>query len=374
MVRLINFIFGMRSLPAIVLSIKQNRQLFYIIASALLFIFFIQFVGWSFISQTIVYKTFEHGFSDLTGTLSVFLSQILGYHATYQSISSEFILSTRSVKLIIPSDAFKFYFIAFLSLVLVPGRYFENTAYVIFSLIFLIIRAAIINAIKLLYFNQIHNILLLLLEPLIFMPLFFIIVYILKNNPTLRILFDKMNQRFSHSLRFSFTSIILMVMLITPLPRVIFTYMNGGIMEFITHKTLNLSRFFLHIFNYNNVTISGKTIFLDHYWIQLEHPCLGIGIFTIISILIFSCKSHWLNKMVYFVILSPILTIANGIRIALLLIYFKQNFGLVNINLRELHDNSSNIIYLIAFALFLLYLFWFQDIDLVGFKKRYSLR
>ena len=350
--------------------LKNHRQQLFLFLFVLFLVLLIEFIGWRYIIQSNGYDIFQHAFSEITGFLSVGFSQILGYHTTYESIGSLFILSTRRIHPIIPIDAFKFYFIAFLCLILVPKKNVSNIVYVLITIVFLIIRATIISTIKLLYFNQVHNILLLLLEPMIFLPMFFIVLYILKNNSMLRILYDKINQGFNHTLSIKFTTMIILVILITPLPRVFLTYMNGGILEFITNQTLILSRLILHAFNYANVNILGKTIYLDNYWIQLENPCLGIGIFTVIAILIFSVKSVWVNKLIFFILLFPALTVVNALRIALLLMYFKHNFGFGYINLRELHDTSSNIIYLVAFGLFILYLYWFQNIDILKFKKK----
>ena len=352
-----------------ILFYKQNKQQFLFLLFVLFIILITLTIGWSVFSKTDAYRIFDQSIKDVTGNLSILFAQFLGYRTEYIQGNSQLIFINKIIHPVIPIEAFKFYFIAFCCLFLVHGEYIFKSLIILSTILFVIIRAVLISTISLLFFNQIHFIWLLFLEPLIFVPIFFVVVYVLKNNPLINILLKKINSRFNENLQFRFTTVILMVIIITPMPRIILTYLNGGILDFITNQTLIISRQILHLFDFKNVIISGKTIYLDHYWIQLENPCLGIGIFTIISILIFSLKGNWLNKTVYFIMLFPFLTFINGIRIAILLIYFQKNFGSHGINLRQLHDTSSNIIYFTAFALFVLYLFWFRDIKLSSNKR-----
>ena len=135
----------------------------------------------------------------------------------------------------------------------------------------------------------------------------------------------------------------------------------------LTNLVLYLSNFILHGIGYASYSV-GRYIFLGKNWVFLANSCLGIGLIATFIFLIFIIKSNWINKILYMLVGTLFIILMNALRISLLLVYVYKNNGNYSLSV-EVHDLSNYFFYVIVFVLFLLYVYWFQNIHF-GRKKK----
>jgi exosortase/archaeosortase family protein len=125
-----------------------------------------------------------------------------------------------------------------------------------------------------------------------------------------------------------------------------------GIVSFI----LLISKFFIGLTG-KSAEVSGRFIHLENNWIDLEYPCIGLGVFTLVAVLIFATKGNFKFKMIYLSGFAFVYLIFNALRLAVLLIYINNTYHEIGLNKLELHDNATYFMYVVAFAGFMGY--WF---------------
>lgn len=135
----------------------------------------------------------------------------------------------------------------------------------------------------------------------------------------------------------------------------------------LTNLILYLSNNILHAIGYASYSV-GRYIFLEKNWVFLANSCLGIGLIATFIFLIFIIKSNWINKILYMLVGTLFIILMNALRISLLLVYVYKNNGNYSLSV-EVHDLSNYFFYVIVFVLFLLYVYWFQNIHF-GRKKK----
>lgn len=135
----------------------------------------------------------------------------------------------------------------------------------------------------------------------------------------------------------------------------------------LTNLILYLSNNILHAIGYASYSV-GRYIFLEKNWVFLANSCLGIGLIATFIFLIFIIKSNWINKILYMLVGTLFIILMNALRISLLLVYVYKNNGNYSLSV-EVHDLSNYFFYVIVFVLFLLYIYWFQNIHF-GRKKK----
>jgi exosortase/archaeosortase family protein len=258
-------------------------------------------------------------------------------------------------------SSYRFYLAAFFLLFIVPVRDYKYSLLILASsLILIALRAASITIIQLVYPHDM--ILLLWIDPIIYIPMFAIILFVANRTPLLRALYNKINDKFSPLLIISLPQLVLLLLLLTPLPRVILNYLDKTIINGLVKMTLEISKALLNYFGYQTI-VTSNFIFLGKFWLRLEQPCLGIGVVTIIWILINSVRGKWYNKFVFLTIFSILFVIMNSIRLSVLLVFIQNTYS-SGLNKIELHDSITYFMYLFAFISFLAYYFWFQDVKL----------
>ena len=135
----------------------------------------------------------------------------------------------------------------------------------------------------------------------------------------------------------------------------------------LTNLILYLSNNILHAIGYASYSV-GRYIFLEKNWVFLANSCLGMGLIATFIFLIFIIKSNWINKILYMLVGTLFIILMNALRISLLLVYVYKNNGNYSLSV-EVHDLSNYFFYVIVFVLFLLYIYWFQNIHF-GRKKK----
>jgi exosortase/archaeosortase family protein len=348
--------------------ILQNKQQLLRLLFILLLIIWISFFGWSYITSTNAYGTIVLFLTDITGHITSALTLLTRDSATYNSASGQLISSSQlRFSPVMPVGAYFYYIIAFTLLLAVPIKKLPSALILALStVVFIVIRAALITYIR--YQTEGHLILLSGLEPLIYFPFIVIIWFVLTSNSFLAVFYQYLQKLFEPHLIISINKLVVLLLLLTPVPRIIMTYFNSASpMNALTKFTLEISRVFLELLGYLP-HIETKLISLDRFWIQLEHPCLGVGVFTIIAILIGSTKSPLINKLLYIPLAFVAMTAMNSIRLSLLLIYLQSARDNM-LDLVTLHDYATYFMYAVAFALYILYVYLIQDIKLSFTKK-----
>ena len=338
--------------------IQQNKRQF-LLLSLVLLIVCIELLNWQYVTQTLAYKGLDLAYTNSTGQLSVWIANLLGQFPTFDYLTCHLSLNDNVKSLVMPTESYRFYLLGFILLLLVPIKEYKYSfLLLVTSLLFIALRAASISIIQLIYPQDM--ILLLWIDPLIYIPMFVIILFVSEKNQLIKPLYDRICALFKPLLIVSLPTLILILLLVTPIPRVVLNYLDRGIIDGLTTMTLEISKIMLRWFGYETV-VATKFIFLGKFWLQLEQPCLGIGVATIVWIMIVLIKSHWLNKAIFLIIFSLLFVIMNSIRLSVLLLVIKRTY-LTGINKVELHDNITYFIYLFAFMSLLVFYYWFQDI------------
>lgn len=336
---------------------NQHLRLFlWVIAFCIIAYLFL----WPLVEKTYFIKVF----AIFTGKLVVAISSVLGYSVLFDGVSGKVQSSEKIINLVLPVGAYSFYFITLILFLLVPLKnYLSIIGLCVFTFLFLALRAASITTIFLLYKGQVHGILPLFLDPLVYIPMFFSLLFILKNNATLYFHYQRLERLFSQIINIPLQHVILFLILIPPLPRVLLTYINVDIINSIVTFTLNGSQFILKLLGFNAI-VTTKYLILNQQSIQLENPCLGLGVVTIIYIFIFVIKANWLNKVVFLALFTTFFSLMNSFRLAMTLIYIQDVSNLTKYDRVTIHDAITYFMYLVAFGSLIFFHFWFQDVNL----------
>jgi exosortase/archaeosortase family protein len=338
--------------------LQQNKRQLLLLSFIFLLVCF-GVICWQLLIQTSIYQYSIACFAKVTGRLTVLISNLLGQYPIFEPLTYHLSFNGKFHSLIMPTASYRFYFIGFLLLFVVPIKdYKYSLLLIVSSLAFIALRASAITIIQVIYPQDI--ILLLWIDPLIYIPMFAIILFVSNRNQIIKPLFDKVCSQFKPLLNVSLPILILLLLLVTPIPRVILNYLALNAIDELTTMTLKISKIVLGWFSYETV-ITTRFIFLGKFWLRLEQPCLGIGVVTLVWILVGCIKSKWLNKLIFLIFFSLLFVVMNSIRLSVLLIIIKKTY-LTGLNKMELHDNITYVMYLFAFVSFLIYYFWFQDI------------
>lgn len=318
---------------------------------------FVLFVGWDKVLNSEAYQSFTEIYNNFTAKIATNFGSVLGIEIKYYAESSLISTDSHSTKLMMPVDGYKYFLIGFSFLVLVPLRNWNSTISIfIFILLFLALRAGFVTFMLLIYKNTIHNIILLWVDPTIFIAMLILGVYIVKHNLLLSHIYLNIEQQLSESLTISLSNLLFLLIVIPPLPRVIFTYIHSDIMPGIVSFILYISKFFIELTG-KTAEVSGRFIHLDNNWIDLEYPCIGLGVFTLVAVLIFAIRGNFTKKILYLSNFAFIYLLLNALRLSVLLMYINKTYNEIGLNKVELHDNATYFMYVVAFAGFMGY--WF---------------
>ena len=140
------------------------------------------------------------------------------------------------------------------------------------------------------------------------------------------------------------------------------------IVVYLTEIILFFSNAILWLTGYAEAYSWEKYILLKNYWLFLDSNCLGVGLMVVFTLLIGSIRSNLANKLIYIVGGLLFIIMMNSIRIVIILLYIYENQIPAPL-IKDYHDLSNNIFYVVVFFVILLYINWFQFINLRGTKK-----
>lgn len=334
---------------------KAERKQLILFLLILSFGFIVLFFGWDLIVGTEIYHLFNLVYNGFVAKIVINTGVVFGYPIIYDSHVGLLTCESAVSRLVMPVESYKYLFTGFLLFVLQNVKAWRSyTPVFIFVLLFVAIRAALISYIMLVYKGIIHSTLLVWLDPAIFIALYVLAMQFVNNNYFLHKLYIQLELRFSHILNISFAKLILLLIIIPPLPRVIFTYLHSDILPFIVNFILSISKFFLGLFG-RNAIIDGQLIYLENNWVDLEYPCIGIGVFTLVAVLILSIRDKLSFKLIYLSVFAVIYMIINGVRLGVLLLYIFNTYHEIGLDKLLLHNYATYFMYVMAFAGFALY-------------------
>ncbi len=330
---------------------------------------FLLILKWESISNSFFFEEFNQFFDNFTGKLTVYISKIFNSELIYSFDTRLLHYNSNSIKLQLPYNSYKYFFIAFLFLFMLPVKEWKSIFLVVILVLLLVsFRAAFIGLIDLKYFgvfkHDFRRVFLVWLEPSINIAVFAIFASILYYNNLLNNVLYLINTRISNNFNTNLILIIFLLIVIPPLPRVLISAFFPDLIDFFVKTVLNCSVLTLNIFGYDAKT-SGKFIMLDSNWVALEYSCLGIGVFTMMLIVLFAHKNSILNKVVYSFVFFIFYNVINSIRLAGLLLYLNNISQLRKDEMYYLHDFVSSIMYIFAYLGLFLYLFWFSNLKLL---------
>lgn len=333
---------------------------------------FVLFFCWNKIIKTDTFQTFNVVYDNFTVKVVKSFGTVLDKDIEYNEVTKIFTSDGKTSKLIMPVEAYKYYFTGFLLFLFVPLKFWKSSInLVLFVILFIALRAATISFISLIYKNTVHYVLLVWLDPTIFIAMLVLGLYIVKQNCLLNQFYTTLSMRFSEILMISLSKLLFLLILIPPLPRVLLTYIHSDIMPGIVSVILCFSKLFLGWMG-KTAEVSGRFLMLENNWIDLEYPCVGLGVFTLIAILVFAIRGKMLNKVIFLFFFALAYVLLNALRLSVLLLYINNTYHQIGLNKVELHDKATYFMYLVAFVFFALYVFWFYDMNILKFKEHNS--
>lgn len=334
----------------------EKQQLIQLIVVFSLAVFVLLF-GWNKILNSDTYHSFSDAYSHFTVKIIASISAVSGVEFKQDTDTLLLSSGTKLSKLIMPVESYKYFFAGFILILLVPIKHWTtSTSLLLFTLLFVALRAAIISYIFLFHKGTLHNVLLVWIDPILFVPMLMLGLYVVQNTSYLSIIYASIEKRFSEVLNVSLSKLLFLLIVIPPLPRVILTYLHSDIMPGIVSFILFFSKFFIDITG-KTAEVTGRFIHLDNNWIDLEYPCIGLGVFTLVAVLIFAIRGNFTKKILYLSIFAFIYLLLNALRLSVLLLYINKTYHEIGLNKLELHDNATYFMYVVAFAGFMGY--WF---------------
>lgn len=328
------------------------RLIIVFFGSFLMFLF-----GWRIISDTESFQFIEEHYNRFTVKVVQSIGSLSNKSIDYDYDLKVLTFGNKMSKLIMPVFAYRLLAAGFILLALVPFKKWKTSlSAIIFVMLFLSLRGALITYISLFYKNNIHEVLLVWLDPVIYVAFLVLGIYIIRNNALLSKILNYFEFEFSKSLTTSLSTLFFLLIIVPPIPRVLFTYLHSEIMPSIVSFILFFSKQFLAIVG-KTAEVSGRFIHLENNWIDLEYPCIGLGVFTLIATLVLATRGRLKVKLIYLSVFAFIFLILNALRLSLLLLYINSTYQEIGLNKVELHNNATYFMYVVAFAGFLVY--WF---------------
>jgi exosortase/archaeosortase family protein len=335
--------------------LKTERKQVILLLLLLLSGCLILFIGWGVLIRTEIYHFLNEFYNEFTAKIVINAGAIFDYRIIYESHSNLLMIDNVVSRLVMPVESYKYLFTGFLLLVLQNLKNWKSYLPVfIFIFLFIALRASLISYIMLVYKGNIHSTLLVWLDPAIFIALYVLVLQFIHNNYILRKFYLQLEKRFSEILNISFAKLILLLIIIPPLPRVIFAYLHSDILPAVVNFILSVSKFFLGLTG-RNAVIDGQLLYLENNWVDLEYPCIGIGVFSLVAVLIFSIRDKFSFKLIYLSAFALIYMIMNGLRLAALLLYVHNTYHEIGLDKLLLHNYATYFMYIIAFAGFTVY-------------------
>jgi len=337
----------------------KNEAIQLIIVSVIAFS--IVFFGWNRFINTEFYTIILNFLHHLVGSFTQLISELSDMPVTFDSSSGNLINASNLWEVVLPLGAFPVYFtlIVFVFL-LPPKKYYTVLIYIFSTAAFIIIRSTIIMLFKIYLASTAHYVWIAFIDSTVYLPAYLWIVYLIESNNLHRYYSIKINTEIKRISYFTVQEITLFLILFNSLPRIILQY-SGNAIEYITTVTLKGSQLFLKLLHYDTVLID-KTIFMDINWVRLEIPCIGIGVWTIVVILILSIRGSAINKAIFIPVFSIIFMLINSVRLAYTLLYLHDNCVCNSLKLSHLHDSITYVMYLFAFIFLATYILWFHTI------------
>jgi exosortase/archaeosortase family protein len=336
-------------------ELKNNKSQVIKLITVICVAVLVHFIGWNKIIRTETFHAFNTVYNEFTVKIIQNIGSISDKNIEYHPILHTLTTDGKLTKLIMPIDAYKYFLAGFVLLGLVPIKQWKSSLNaIVFVLLFVALRAAIISYILLVYKNMLPNVMLVWLDPTIFIPMLVLSLYIVQHNNILNKLYNALNLRFSEILSISLSTLLLLLIIIPPLPRVLFTYIHSDFMPGIVSFILYFSKLFLGLMG-KTAEVSGRLIYLDSNWVDLEYPCIGIGVFTLVAVLIFSIRDKFSFKLIYLSAFAVIYMVINGLRLGVLLLYIHNTYHQIGLDKLLLHNYATYFMYVVAFAGFALY-------------------
>lgn len=343
---------------SVFLRFKKEAVLLFLVSVFSILLLF----SWHFLQYTFVVKQTLSILYNIASYLTAFFSSITSQPLSFDSAQGLLIKGTDSWSVFMPVKAYPIYLALLFGVFLLPPRkYFTVFVYALSTIAFLIFRASVITLFKIYLITSIHYALLQLISDTVYLPVYFWIVYIIKNNNLLLFYSIKINVVIERVSYFSVQQLALILILFNSLPMVLLQY-SGNILSFITFNILHISEVLLNTVGYNAHVVA-NTIFIGKSWLSLEIACVGIGVWSIVLILILSLRGSWLKKAVYIPIFTLLFFLTNSIRLSWALKYAYENNLHQTSDFLHLHSIITYLMYAIAFLFLVIYIFWFESIN-----------
>lgn len=325
----------------------------------------IYYVSKSYVVDTVLSEWVELRYAQFLIFILNFLVQNSPFSIENQAIVfNQFAFNFSSILVI------KYYFIAFLILFVFPKQILKTS--IVFSFVSLGFLSSVVFAV--LGDIYIEGYFSVLVHPFVlsfrYLLLLLLIMYKFNLHHYTRTLFNTFNERVSQSFNINFSQLLFIVASIHVFSAVFdFILMAewNYLVKAMTLTILEMSNALLWILGYAETYVDGKYIWLNNYWLFLDFSCLGMGIISVFITFIMLIKSRLINRIAYVFIGLILILLMNALRIVLILKHIYENQTPQHA-IEDYHTISTNYFYVAVFGMILIYIKWFQNVDIFSKK------
>lgn len=266
----------------------------------------------------------------------------------------------------------KYYLLSALILFLFP-RSFKKTVwiYLFTSILFLCL-----TTIRLLIFNifpaDLASFFLDLIISLRYLILYKLLDYKLHLFDSTKLLLSKWNTKINTTFVFSLNGLMMLIVFIRALIGLFDWFLVAKWNVFVIYLTkfiLALSNGILWLLGYAEAYTWGKFLILKNYWLFMDTNCLGVGLMVVFCLLIAAIRSPLANKILFIGAGLLAIVLMNAIRLVTILLYIYLNQTPAAL-IKDYHDLSNNVFYVVVFLIILFYINWFQFVNFRNKKIR----
>lgn len=265
----------------------------------------------------------------------------------------------------------KYYFLSALVIFLFPRKFKKSAliyALVSFSFFVLTLFRLLIQN----YFSgDFSGFLIELIISLRYLILYKLLDYKLHLFDSTKSLLSKWNSKISKTFVFSLNTLMILIVFARALMGLFDWFLVAKWNIFVIYLTkliLVLSNGILWLLGYAEAYTWEKYLLLKNYWLFLDANCLGVGLMVVFCLLIAAIRSPLTNKILFIGGGLSVIVLMNAIRLVAILLYIYLN-QIPSALIKDYHDLSNNIFYIVVFFVILLYINWFQFVNFRNKKK-----
>lgn len=203
-----------------------------------------------------------------------------------------------------------------------------------------------------------------------YLIIYFVLKYKINQHSYSKSIFEKISTEILSIFRLNLHQLMIIIALVPAIAGFFDWFLIGKWVSFVDALSMIImtaSDGMLSAIGYPEAYVTDKIIHLGNYWLVLGTNCLGVGLMIVFSSLIFIIKSPLINRILYIILGLIFIILLNAARIDAILLHIFVHQTPQHL-IEDYHDLSNNVYYVLVFVIILIYIKWFQHLQII--KKR----